>query len=191
MGMLQGNILDDLKRQRLVREGHFTFSSGRHSGALLDLDHLTTDPISVGHMAYAIAKRFFTNHVQTVASPSIQGAGLALWIAHYLDPKARVVGAESARGGPVVPEALLDLVAGQRLLVVDDVMINGDLIAGLSRSIEEAGGEVVGIACLWNVGSETLDGHPVFGLINTAYESWPADDCPLCAAGIPAEPAGY
>ena len=99
MAMLQGNILNDLKRERLVREGHFTFSSGCHSAALLDLDHLTTDPVALGHMAYATAKAFFTNRVHTVASPSIQGAGLALWVAHYLDPKARVVGAESGPDG--------------------------------------------------------------------------------------------
>ncbi|MGI9252779.1 MAG: phosphoribosyltransferase family protein [Thermomicrobiales bacterium] len=191
MGMLQGNILNDLKRQKLVREGHFSFSSGRHIAALLDLDHLTTDPVAVGHMSYAIAKKYFTNRIQTVASPSIQGAGLALWVAHYLDPKARVVGAESGKEGPVVPAALRDLIAGQRVLIVDDVMINGDLVAGLSRSIESAGGEVVGLACLWNVGSERLGKYDVFGLLNTAYEAWPMDDCPLCAAGTPVESAGY
>jgi orotate phosphoribosyltransferase len=191
MGMLQGNILNDLKRERLVREGHYAFSSGRHSAALLDLDHLTTDPVAVGHMAYAIAKAYFTNRIHTVASPSIQGAGLALWIAHYLDPKARVVGAETGSRGPLVPSNLQDLVAGRRVLVVDDVMINGDLVGGLSRSIEECGGEVVGIACLWNVGSESLGGYEVFGLLNTAYEAWQAADCPLCAQGVPVEDAGY
>jgi orotate phosphoribosyltransferase len=191
MGMLQGNILNDLKRERLVREGHYAFSSGRHSAALLDLDHLTTDPVAVGHMSYAIAKAYFTNRVDTVASPSIQGAGLALWIAHYLDPKARVVGADTGPEGPVVPSNLRDLVAGRRVLVVDDVMINGDLVAALSRSIVDCGGEVVGISCLWNVGSDTLGDYDVFGLLNTAYEAWPATDCPLCAAGVPVENAGY
>jgi len=191
MGALQANILTDLKRERLVREGHFGFSSGRHSAALLDLDHLTTDPVAVGHMAYAIAKAFFTNRVHTVASPSIQGAGLALWVAHYLDPKARVVPAETGRGGPCVPSSLRDLVAGRRVLVADDVMINGDLAAALTGSVEECGGEVIGIACLWNVGAETLGPYPVFGLLNTAYEAWPAADCPLCAAGVPLERAGY
>ncbi|MFM9108550.1 MAG: hypothetical protein ACKOWF_17830 [Chloroflexota bacterium] len=191
MGALQGNILTDLKRERLVREGHFGFSSGRHSPALLDLDHLTTDPVAVGHMSYAIAKAFFTNRVHTVASPSIQGAGLALWVAHYLDPKARVVPAETRGGAPRVPASLRDLVAGRRVLVVDDVMIDGDLAAALTASIEDCGGEVIGIACLWNVGAEMLGPYPVFGLLNTAYEAWPAADCPLCGAGVPLEQAGY
>lgn len=187
MAVLQGNILDDLKRQNLVREGHYAFSSGRHSGALLDLEHLTTDPVAVGHMAYAIAKRFFTAHIQTVASPSMQGAGLALWIAHFLDPKARVAPAEMTDDGPCVPHQLDDLIVGRRVLIVDDVVVNGDLILPLERDLTARGADVIGIASLWNLGPSELAGREVFGLLNTAYEAWPAADCPLCAGGHGAE----
>jgi orotate phosphoribosyltransferase len=188
---LEGNILADLKRARLVREGHVAFASGRHAAALLDRDHLVTDPVALGHMAYAIAKRFFTDHVDTVASPSIQGAGLALWVAHFLDPKARVVPADGGEGAPAVPPALVDLVAGRRVLLIDDYVMSGNLIAPLLRSVEAAGGEVVGVGALWNVGEPTVAGRPVFGLLNTAYEVWPAAVCPLCAAGASPAPAGY
>lgn len=191
MPKLERNILDDLKRDRLVREGHVAFASGRHAAALLDRDHLVTDPVALGHMAYAIAKHFFTDHIQTVAAPSIQGAGLALWVAHFLDPKARVAPADGGDGEPAVPPALVDLVAGRRVLLIDDFVMNGDLIVSLLRSVEDAGGEVIGIGALWNVGEPTIAGRPVFGLLNTAYESWPAGECPLCADGdIPAD-AGY
>lgn len=179
---LRGNILETLKRDQLVREGHFAFASGRHSAALLDRDHLTTDPDAIGHMSYGIAKRYFTEVIETVASPSIQGAGLALWVAHFLDPKARVVPAET-HGEPAVPERLLDLVAGKRLLLVDDLIIDGGLMRPLLDDVERHGGEVVGIAALWNVGESEIGGHPVFGLLNTAYEVWPAAECPLCRAG--------
>ena len=37
-------------------------------------------------MGYALAKRFFTDHIATIAAPSIWGAGLAQWVAYFLDP---------------------------------------------------------------------------------------------------------
>lgn len=191
MPMLDDTILAGLKRGRLVREGHVSFASGRHAGALLDRDHLVTDPVALGHMAYAIAKHFFTDHVQTVASPSIQGAGLAPWVAHFLDPKARVVPAGGGEGDPAVPPGLIDLVAERRVLLIDDYVMDGDLILSLLGSVEAAGGEVVGIGALWNVGEPTIAGRPVFGLLNTAYDAWPAAECPLCAAGVAVDEAGY
>ncbi len=191
MTNLDGAILAGLKRDGLVREGHVAFASGRHAAALLDRDHLVTDPVALGHMAYAIAKHFFTDHVQTVAAPSIQGAGLALWVAHFLDPKARVVPADGGEDEPAVPPGLVDLVAGRRVLLIDDFVMNGNLMLSLLRSVEDTGGEVIGLAALWNVGEPTIAGRPVFGLLNTAYDAWPAHACPLCAAGDVPDDAGY
>lgn len=192
MGTIPGKILDDLRRDRLVREGHWSFRSGRHSAGLLDRDHLTTDPVAVGHMSYAIAKRFFGDHIDTVAAPSIQGAGLALWVAHFLDPKARVVPAEEgADGRPEVPPALADLIAGKRVLLVDDLIVTGDLMYPLLASVEARGGEAIGVAALWNLGAPVIGGYPVFGLLNTVYEAYPAAACPLCAAGDIPSPAGF
>jgi len=192
MGRLPDNILADLKRDRLVREGHWAYSTGRHSAGLLDRDHLTTDPVALGHMSYALAKRFFVDHVDTVASPSIQGAGLALWIAHFLDPKARVVPADRTPAGPAVPPGLDDLVRGKRVLLVDDLIVTGDLMRPLARSVAERGGDVIGVATLWNIGDPQIEGHAVFGLLNTAYEAFPIAGCPLCAAAASeATLAGY
>ncbi|MFM8593757.1 MAG: phosphoribosyltransferase family protein [Chloroflexota bacterium] len=191
MATLRQSTLSQFKQDGLVREGHFSFSSGLHSGALLDMEYLTTDPSAVEHMAYRIAKHFFSDHVQTVASPSIQGAGLALWVANFLDPKARVVSAELADDAPYIPEHLSDLVRGKRVLIVDDIIVSGDLCLPLKASVLALGGEVVGIAALWNVGEAQHGGPPVFGLLNTAYEAWPASACPLCASTLAIEPTPY
>jgi orotate phosphoribosyltransferase len=191
MANLEGKILESLKHDRLVREGHVAYSSGRHSGALLDPDHLTTNPVAVGHMSYAIAKHFFTDHIQTVASPSLQGAALAMWVGHFLDPVARVVPAEMTPEGPAAPPRLDDLIVGRRVLLIDDLIVSGDLIRPLLHSVEARGGEVIGIAALWNVGEPEIEGHAVFGLLNTVYDVWPQAACPLCAAGDTPGDAGY
>jgi len=191
MTTLRQSTLDQFKRDGLVREGHFGFSSGRHSAALLDMAYLTTDPAAVGHMAYGIAKHYFSDHVQTVASPSIQGAGLALWVANFFDPKARVVSAELADEVPYIPEHLSDLIRGKRVLIVDDIIVNGDLVLPLKASVLALGGEVVGIASLWNVGEDDHGGTEVFGLLNTAYDAWPVGECPICSSQQSLETTKY
>ena len=57
--------------------------------------------------------------------------------------------------------------------------------------VERLGGEVIGIATLWNLAEPEIAGHAVFGLLNTDYEVYRDGDCPLCAAGSTPEPAPY
>ena len=66
-------IVDDLKREHLLKEGHWSFQYGGHSRGLIDRDHLLSDPVAASHMAYALAKHYFTDHIETVATPSIWG----------------------------------------------------------------------------------------------------------------------
>lgn len=184
-------ILDHLKRERLVRDGHFAFRSGSHSAGLLDRDRLLADPDAASHMGYKLAKRFFTDHVETVAAPSIRGAGLAQWVAYFLDPKAKVVYATPHGSEPTIAENLADLIAGRRVLLVDDLVISGETMRRFDATIAQLGGDVVGHATLWNGVGPRINGHDVFGLLNTVYATYRRADCPLCAAGEPVTEVEY
>lgn len=181
-------ILLDLKRAGLVREGHFAHRSGRHTAALLDRDRLLSDPAAAGHMGYALAKHVFTDHVETVAAPSIWGAGLAQWVAHFLDPKAKIVYATPRDRHPTIAGGLEDLIRGRRVLLVDNLVVSGDTMARFATAVAALGGEILGLATLWNLAEPDIAGFPVFGLLNTVYEAFPPDRCPLCAAGVPLSP---
>ena len=74
MTRIDPRIVDDLKRENLLKEGHWSFQYGGHSRGLIDRDHLLSDPVAASHMAYALAKHYFTDHIETVATPSIWGA---------------------------------------------------------------------------------------------------------------------
>ena len=76
MSRIDPRIVADQARN-LLKEGHWSFLHGGHSRGLIDRDHLLSDPVAASHMAYALAKQFFTDHIETVATPSIWGAGLA------------------------------------------------------------------------------------------------------------------
>jgi adenine/guanine phosphoribosyltransferase-like PRPP-binding protein len=184
-------IVSDLKRENLLKEGHWAFQYGGHSQGLIDRDHLLSDPVAASHMAYAIAKQFFTDHVETVATPSIWGAGLALLVGGYLDPKAKIAYATPSPSGPTIAPQIEDLVRGKRILLVDNIIRSGETMTRFNELIEALEGEVIGIATIWNLDEAEIAGHPVFGLLNSEYPVYGDGTCPLCAAGSPPEAAPY
>jgi adenine/guanine phosphoribosyltransferase-like PRPP-binding protein len=191
MRRIDPRIIADLKRENLLKEGHWMFQHGGHSRGLIDRDHLLSDPVAASHMAYALAKQYFTDHIETVATPSIWGAGLALLVGGFLDPKAKVAYATPSGDGPTLAPQTEDLVRGRRLLLVDNIIRSGETMTGFDALVERLGGEVIGIATLWNLAEPEIAGHAVFGLLNTEYPVYRDGACPLCAAGSEPEAAPY
>jgi orotate phosphoribosyltransferase len=191
MPRIDPRIVADLKRENLLKEGHWVFRHGGHSRGLIDRDHLLSDPVAASHMAYALAKQFFTDHIETVATPSIWGAGLALLVGGFLDPKAKIAYATPSDNGPTLAPQIEDLVRGKRLLLVDNIIRSGETMTGFAALVEGLGGEVIGIATLWNLAEPEIAGHEVFGLLNTEYPVYRDGACPLCAAGSEPEAAPY
>jgi adenine/guanine phosphoribosyltransferase-like PRPP-binding protein len=191
LSRIDPRIVADLKREDLLREGHWSFLYGGHSRGLIDRDHLLSDPVAASHMAYALAKQFFTDHIETVATPSIWGAGLALLVGGFLDPKAKIAYATPSEDGPTLAPQIEDLVRGKRVLLVDNIIRSGETMTHFDDLVERLDGEVIGIATLWNLADPEIAGHPVFGLLNADYEVYRDGTCPMCSAGSQPEPAPY
>jgi orotate phosphoribosyltransferase len=185
MMAIDPTILAQIRHNGLLREGHFAFRSGRHSSGLLDRDRLLADPLIASRLGYAIAKRFFVDHVETVATPSIWGAGLAQWVGYFLEPKAKIVDATPKGGDLTIADELGDLIHGRRVLLLDNLIISGQTISRFAAMVDDLGATVIGIGTLWNSAADDIAGHPVFGLLNTLYLAYPTDLCPLCADGGP------
>ena len=179
-------IVAALRRDGLLREGHFAYRSGRHSAGLVDRDRLLADAALASHMGYALAKRFFTDHVDTVAAPSIWGAGLAQWVSYFLEPKAKVVYATPTNGDVTVAPKLADLIADQRVLIVDNLVMTGETMGRFVPAITALGGTIVGIGTLWDGAGPEIGGRPVTGLLNDLFQAYAPADCPLCRDGGPA-----
>ncbi|MBA3377869.1 MAG: hypothetical protein H0T93_03200 [Chloroflexia bacterium] len=179
---LDSTIVSFLKSDDLLREGHFAYRSGRHSAAWLDRDRLLADPAAASRMGYALAKSFFTSKIDTVAAPSIWGAGLAQWVAYFLEPRAKVVySTPMPDGSRRIADNLHELISGQRVLLIDNLMLSGETIQDLDSDITALGGEVVGIGCLWAGGDvSAVETREVFGLLNSRYPAYPGEECPMC-----------
>lgn len=178
-------IVAELRSHGLLREGHFAFRSGRHSAGLLDRDLLLADPGFASHLGYTIAKRYFSEHVETVAAASLWGAGLAQWVGYFLEPRAKVVYAVPDQESVAIPENLVGMIEGRRVLLVDNLVLTGATMQRFVESVEKQGAKVIGIATLWNTSSDDLAGHPVYSLLSPLYEVFPSESCPICASSGP------
>jgi orotate phosphoribosyltransferase len=192
MTLLESTVLDKLREASILREGHFAFRSGRHGECLVDRDLLLADPAIASRFGYDIAKHYFTNHVEIVATPSIWGAGLAQWVGYFLEPKAKVVDATPSKNGLSIAEKLVPLIKDRRVLLVDNLILTGDTIATFVDIVRGLGATAIGIAALWSSADPTIQGLPAYAVLSERYPVYVPDECPLCRQGtIPIEKIGY
>ena len=182
---LDPSLVTQLVNDGILRHGHFAFRSGRHSNGLIDRDLLLADPAIANHFGYAIAKEFFTSHVETIAVPSIWGAGLAQWVGYFLEPKAKVVDATPTPGTLTIAEKLTPLIEGRRVLLVDNLIISGETMTAFLGVLDGLGATVIGIAALWSSAGSEIAGHTIYSTLNQHYPAWPEHTCPLCTEGQP------
>lgn len=176
-------IVDQLTRSRLVRNGHFVYESGLHSPVLFNRDRLLVDPDSASSMGYALAKAFFTAKVDTIATPSIWGAGLAQWVAWFLEPRAQVVVAYTGPTGDLeIATEVHDLITDKRVLLIDNLIFTGETMDRTGTLVSQLGGEVVGLGSLWSE-NERAAPYQVTTLLNDVFPVWEPEVCPLCREG--------
>ncbi len=74
--------------------------------------------------------------------------------------------------------------AGDRVLVVEDVVTTGGSVVEVMDVIRKLGGEIVGVGVLVDRSAGKVDfGVPLQSVLSMDIESWEAESCPLCKAG--------
>lgn len=180
----------------IVTNDHIVYTSGRHGSSYVNKDALYPHTAAASMVGAALARHFADAGVETVAGPTVGGVIMAQWTAHHLSQlSGREVLAvyaeeEQAETGKrrVFRRGYDALIAGKRVLVVEDVLTTGGSARLVVEAVTAAGGIVVGVGALCNRGGITaLDlGAPrLVALTELPLESYPAEECPLCAAGVP------
>jgi orotate phosphoribosyltransferase len=87
------------------------------------------------------------------------------------------------------------VVAGRRVLLVDDAINAGSAVGLTLAELLRHGGVPAGIACLLTLGEAAgriarEHGVPLVRLATLDRGMWPPETCPLCAAGMPLTEAG-
>ena len=170
----------------VILNGHFVYTSGRHGSEYLEKFRILENPVMTAELAALIADRFREARVDRVAGPTTGGIILAYEVARQLGVPAIYLEREPA-GGRVLRRGF-EIPPRARVLAIDDILTTGGSVREVMDCLRAAGGEVVGVGVL---ADRTNGRHglqvPFFACLSEDFASYPAEACPLCAAGIPRE----
>jgi orotate phosphoribosyltransferase len=139
--MTEQEVLEVLRRSGALRAGHFVLSSGRHSDAYVEKARVFEDPPVTVRLGREIASWY--EGVATVISPAV--GAIPLGFAAALAAGARFVYAER-EGGAMSLRRGFSVVAGERVLVVEDVVTTGGSAAEVVALGPAHRAAVVGVA---------------------------------------------
>ncbi len=189
-------------KQLLVSSGgwlendHFVGTNGNHMSSYVNKDALYPHTEYSSKLGEAMAEIMAEWNPEVVVSPALGGIVLTQWSAYHvsklLGREVLAVYAEKAEGPEkafVFTRGYDKLVAGKRVVVVEDNLTTGGSVKRVVELARATGAEVVGVVAMLNRGgvtSEAVGNPPHFAaVIEADLKSWPADECELCAKGVP------
>ncbi len=165
--------------------GHFLLSSGRHSDEYWEKFRVFEHPGVTERLCGLIAQRYREQQVAVVIGPTTGGALLAQEVGRQLG--ARCMIAEPVSGGRELRRGFV-LRAGERVLVVDDVLTTGLSVRETLAALRPYQPHILGIEVLIDRSNGEAGKQfdvPLQALFSVAAHSYDPADCPLCRAGQP------
>lgn len=195
----QREAIQNLKAfQVLMTDGHFDYGNGYHGREYLNPHRMFRQPSLIWRFAQDLIDLLpdsIVTSTEVVSGPVLGGALLAHTIAGLLDgrrdlrrPPTSFAPVSIGPGGQLVLRPFYrTVIAGRRVLLVDDVRNTGKTFERATALVTEAGGEVLATAEIYDRLESIVDlGVPNFALAEyQAADNHPADDCPLCRSGMP------
>lgn len=177
-----------MERTGVLKEGHFSLSSGRHSAWYMQCAQLLQHPGEAEAAGAALAELFRGQKVDVVVGPALGGVIIAHETARALG--VRCLFAERKEGKMVLRRGFT-LHPGERVLLTEDVVTTGGSVGEVADLVEAEGAVMVGIASLVDrSGGRTSFRVPFRSLLQHTIESFDPADCPLCKQGLPVEQPG-
>lgn len=182
------DFITHFKNSGALLEGHFILSSGLHSPKYLQCALALQMPADAAEFGRAIAEGLGGQAFDTVASPAI--GGLVVGFAVAQDLGVRFIWTERQEGVMTVRRGFT-VRAGERILVVEDVITTGGSTRECIAALESHGAKVVAAASIIDRSNGTTDvGVPRYELVRLDVPSYKPENCPMCSSGIPAVKPG-
>ncbi len=177
-----------LKDNGALLEGHFELTSGRHSDRYIEKFRLLEQPEALDAAATALIDGVSPEEVDVVLGAAVGGILLAGAVARLLG--RRIIFTERV-GGRMVFRRGFALEAGERVLVVDDIVTTGGSIRELLAVVRAARAEIQSVVCLVDRNEKDIDmGGPKRALLRLPLANWAPAACPLCREGVPLQKPG-
>ena len=189
--MTEDEILAEFRAADALLEGHFILSSGLHSPRYLQCARVLMDPARASRLASTLAHRLpleVRSQISVVVSPAMGGVIIGHEMGRSLGLEAmfleRPTGTFEFRRG-------FRIEAGQKALLVEDVVTTGLSSREAIKAVEAAGGSVIAAAALVDRSNGLVDlGVPFFPLIRIDVPVYEPQALPPELAAVPAEKPG-
>ncbi len=177
--MTPDQVLDLLRREEALLEGHFLLSSGLRSDSYFQCALALRDPKNAEKLGQALAAKF-TQSFDLVAGPAL---GAVIW-AHEM---ARALGLGSIfterDGGKMALRRGFKVNPGQRVLVVEDVVTTGGSAREVVTLLCELGAKPTHVGCIVD---RTGGANPfadlgleLTSLVKATVRTWKAEEAPV------------
>lgn len=164
-----------------LMEGHFLLTSGRHSDQYMQCAKVLQYPHYTEKLARQLAEKFRDDNIEIVIGPALGGIIVAYEVARQL--KVPAIFTERVDGEMVLRRGFT-MIAGQRALVVEDVVTTGGSVREVMNVVEKLGAKVAGVGVLVDRSNGQVDfGVKQEAVLTMDINSWEASACPLCAQG--------
>jgi orotate phosphoribosyltransferase len=192
----QEQIVALLRRTGGLRDGHFEYPNGVHTNQHVDPALAMRSQESAKVLAVALSRqlrkkselRSLMDEAAIVAATP-NGMPVAYTLSYVLQPR-RVYWVEKAtRRAPMAFRPFVEPEEGERIILVDDILRSGVLLAEAKALIERFGAEVLAIAVLAALPTPKtiqFDPLPVYSAVQLELDAY-ADrsQCELCRTGVP------
>lgn len=190
MADTQTEVLDIFTRTRALLRGHFVLRSGLHSGHFFQCAQVCQYMPEVERLAELLVAKLQATGMTctTVLAPAMGGLVIGQEVARRM--KVRFIFAEKENDRLVLRRGF-KIAAGERVLVVEDVVTRGGRVQECLEIVQSRGGVVAGVAMLVDRSEgKTKFSVPSYPLLQLSFPTFPADQLPPELAALPAEKPG-
>lgn len=178
----------------LIPNSHFVGVSGRHFDTYVNKDALLTHPAAASRVGELFAEANADIDPDAVIAPAMGAIILGQWTAYHLGRKKRkeILSVYTDKGegdSQILKRGYNAVIKGKKVLAIEDVTTTGGSVVKTVESVRAAGGDVLRVSVVMNKSPETVTeasiGVPFNPLAAMTVETYAAEECPLCAAGVP------
>jgi orotate phosphoribosyltransferase len=186
--MTQDEVLKVFRDSGALLEGHFILRSGLHSRQFFQCALALQQMPVVEKLGAALAAKTRSLGAVTVVAPAMGGLVIGQEVARQLGLRFIFVEKEE---GKLVLRRGFKIAAGEKILVVEDVVTKGGRVQETMDIVRAHGGEVAGVAMVVDRSNgQTKLGVPQFNLIALQVEAFDPNQLPPDLAKIPAVKPG-
>lgn len=170
-----------LEESGALLQGHFLLSSGLHSSAYIQCARLLEVPERARRLGIDLAALVRRYEPDSILSPALGGLIIGHEVAAALSVPFRFV---ERVGGEMKLRRGFSLSAGERVIVVEDVVTTGKSTLEAAQVVVAAGAQVCAIAAVLDrTGGQHPFAMPFERLLELVFATYESHSCPMCENG--------